>query len=143
MRERVALVKGIEVIEGTVLANVQVGRDRVTHAAAREALRRVGLLDTVMALPSGLDTPLWTGGAPLSLGQANRLMLARAIVGRPGLLVLDESLDHMDADIRETVLPAVFDPGAPWTLVIVTHSEEAAKLCDRVVRLGRASGGHY
>lgn len=141
LRAHVALVKGVEVIEGTVLDNVRVGRADVTHADAREALRRVGLLDTVLALPLGLDTPLWTGGAPLSLGQTNRLMLARAIVGRPRLLVLDETLDHMDSDIRETVLPAVFAPDAPWTLVIVTHSDEAAKLCDRVVRLERGTPG--
>lgn len=138
LREQVALVKGVEVIEGTVLDNVRVGRAHVTHADARHALERVGLLDTVLALPDGLDTMLWTGGSPLSLGQANRLMVARAIVGRPRLLVLDEALDHMDTDIRETVLPAVLGPGATWTLVVVTHSDEVAKLCDRVVQLNRS-----
>ena len=140
LREQVALVKGVEVIEGTVLENVRVGRAHVTHADARDALGRVGLLETVLALPGGLDTVLWTGGSPLSLGQANRLMVARAIVGRPRLLVLDEALDHMDSDIRETVLPAVLGPGADWTLVVVTHSDEVARLCDRVVQLDRPSG---
>lgn len=143
LREHVALVKGIEVIEGTVLENVRMGRDGITHADVREALRKVGLLDTVLGLPDGLDTPLWTGGSPLSLGQANRLMLARAVVGQPRLLVLDEALDHMDADIRETVLPAVLGPDAHWTLLVVTHSEEAAGLCDRVIRLTRVTGGHH
>lgn len=142
LREQVALVKGVEVIEGTVLDNVRVGRAHVTHADARHALERVGLLDTVLALPDGLDTMLWTGGSPLSLGQANRLMVARAIVGRPRLLILDEALDHMDTDIRETVLPAVLGPGADWTLVVVTHSDEVAKLCDRVVQLDRAEVPH-
>ena len=143
LREHVALVKAIEVIEGTVLDNVRVGRDGITHADAREALRKVGLLDTVLGLPDGLDTLLWTGGSPLSLGQANRLMLARAIVGQPRLLVLDEALDHMDADIRDTVIPAVLGPDAHWTLLVVTHSEEAAALCDRVIRLDRVTGGHH
>ena len=137
LREHVALVKGIEVIEGTVLDNVRVGRDGVTHADVRDALRRVGLLDTILGLPDGLNTPLWAGGSPLSLGQANRLMVARAIVGQPRLLILDEALDHMDADIRETVLPAILGPGARWTLVVVTHSEEVAKLCDRTIFLDR------
>jgi ABC-type bacteriocin/lantibiotic exporter with double-glycine peptidase domain len=140
LREQVALVKGVEVIEGTVLDNVRVGRAGVTHADARDALRRVGLLDTVLALPGGLDTMLWGGGVPLSLGQANRLMVARAIVGRPRLLILDEALDHMDADIRETVLPAVLGPDANWTLIVVTHSDEVARLCDRVVHLNRPDG---
>ncbi|QEG28888.1 putative ABC transporter ATP-binding protein [Gemmata obscuriglobus] len=138
LREQVALVKGVEVIEATVLENVRVGRAHVTHAEARAALQTVGLLEPVLALPKGLDTVMWSGGAPLSLGQASRLMVARAIVGRPRLIVLDEALDHMDADVRATVLPALLGPGAPWTLLVITHSDEVARSCDRVVRLDRS-----
>lgn len=137
LREHVAVVKGVEVIQGSILENVRMGRDDVTLADAREALRRVGLLGRVLDLPDGLDTRLWTGGTPLSLGQATRLMVARAIVGRPRLLILDEALDHMDVDLRETVLPAVLGPDARWTVLIVTHSDEVARLCGRVVRLER------
>ena len=135
LREHVALVKGVEAIEGTVLENVRVGRASITHEDVRESLRKVGLLDTVLALPNGLDTMLWTAGSPLSLGQANLLMIARAIVGRPRLLILDESFDHLDSDIRKTVLPAILGPDTHCTLVVVTHSGEVAKLCGRVVRL--------
>ena len=135
VRDQIAVVKGVEVVEGTVLDNVRMGRADVTMDDARDALRRVGLLEAIRDLPDGLATRLWTGGAPLSLGQANRLMIARAIAGRPRLLILDEALDHMDADIRETVLPAVLGKDAPWTLLVITHSDEAARLCDRVVRL--------
>jgi putative ABC transport system ATP-binding protein len=137
LREHVAVVKGVEIFEGTVLANVRMGRESVTVADAREALRKVGLLHTILDLPDGLNTILWTGGSPLSLGQANRLMLARAIVGQPRLLILDEALDHMDAEVRETVLPAVIGREARWTLLVVTHSDEVARLCDRVVKLER------
>jgi ABC-type bacteriocin/lantibiotic exporter with double-glycine peptidase domain len=141
VRDQIAVVKGIEVIEGTVLDNVRMGRAEVSMDDARDALRRVGLLAAIRDLPDGLATRLWTGGAPLSLGQANRLMIARAIAGRPRLLILDEALDHMDADIRETVLPAVLGKDAPWTLLVITHSDEAARLCDRVVRLDPPSAG--
>jgi putative ABC transport system ATP-binding protein len=142
VREHVALVDRIEVFEGTVLENIRMGRDDVTVADVRDALKRVGLLHTIQEFPDGLDTMLWPGGHPLSLGQANRLMLARALVGQPRLLILDESLDHMDADIRETVIPAIMNREAHWTLLIVTHSEDVGRLCDRTIRLERAHGGH-
>jgi putative ABC transport system ATP-binding protein len=136
-REHTAIVKGMEVFEGSVLANVRMGRDHISLMEVRQALERVGLLERVLNLPQGLNTPMQTSGAPLSLGQVNRLMLARAIVGQPRLLVLDETLDHMDADIRETVLPALFGREARWTLLVVTHSEDVAKLCDRVIRFDK------
>ncbi|MGL6076530.1 MAG: peptidase domain-containing ABC transporter [Fimbriiglobus sp.] len=139
LREHVELVQDIDVFEGSLLANVRMGREDITIGDVREALRKVGLLDAVMQLPQGLNTMLWTGGTPLSLGQANRLMIARAIVGQPRLLILDEALDNMDSDIRETVLPAILGREARWTLIVVTHSEEVAKLCDRVERIERAA----
>lgn len=137
LREHVAVVKGVEIFEGSILENVRMGRDDVNISDVSEALRRVGLLRTVMDFPDGLNTPLGTGGSPLSLGQANRLMIARAIVGQPRLLILDEALDNMDSDIRDTVLPAVLGRDALWTLLVVTHSGEVAGLCDRVVELKR------
>lgn len=135
LREHVSMAKGIQVIEATILENVRMGRDEITQADVREALERVGLLETVLALPDGLETRLWTGGSPLSLGQANRLMIARAIVGQPRLVLLDEALDHMDSELRRKVIPALFGPDTRWTLIVVTHSDEVARLCDRVIRL--------
>jgi ABC-type bacteriocin/lantibiotic exporter with double-glycine peptidase domain len=135
IREHVALVKGIEIIESTVIENVRMGRDEISLEEVREALRQVGLLEAVRNLPDGLNTMLWTGGSPLSLGQANRLMVARAIAGQPRLLILDEALDHMDEDIRDTILPALLGPNSHWTLILITHSPDVAKLCDRTIRL--------
>lgn len=137
LREHIAVVKGIEIFEGSILDNVRMGRENLSVADVRRALEAVGLLDDVLDLPAGLHTPLGTGGAPLSLGQAERLMLARAIAGGPRLLVVDEVLDDMDQEVREQVLPAILGPEARWTLLVVTHSQEVARLCGRQVRLGR------
>jgi putative ABC transport system ATP-binding protein len=134
-RSTIAVVKGIETIQASILENIRMGRPEVSLADVRDALHRVGLEKRILNFPDGLDTVLWTGGTPLSLGQANRLMLARAIVGKPRLLILDETLDHMDTEIRESVLPAIFDRANPWTVLIVTHSEEVRRLCDRSIQL--------
>ncbi|MBL8797549.1 MAG: ATP-binding cassette domain-containing protein [Planctomycetia bacterium] len=137
LREHIAIVKGIEIFEGSVLDNVRMGRAQLTVADVRRALAKVGLLADVLELPSGLQTPLGTGGAPLSLGQCERLLLARAIVGEPRLLVLDEVLDDMDQEVRQEVLPIILGPQARWTLLVVTHSLEVARLCGRQIRLER------
>jgi len=140
-RRHVAIAKGIEIFDGTVIDNVQLGRDELTLADVREALTQVDLLRDILSLPDGLRTRLSVGGSPLSLGQAERLMLARAIAGRPRLLILDELLDDMDRQVRHEVLPAILNPQNHWTLLVITHSDEVAKLCDRQIHLTR-SGEH-
>lgn len=141
LRQHIAVVKGLEIFEGTVIENVRMGREELTLADIRQALARVDLLDDILNLPEGLHTRLGTGGSPLSLGQAERLMLARVIAGQPRLLVLDD----MDQEVRKTVLPAILGRDAHWTLLVITHSREVARLCDRQVLLTRqaaaANGG--
>lgn len=135
LRDQVAVVKGIEIFEGTVAENIRMGRQGIGVAEIREALRAVRLLDDIMGLPEGLSTPLGTGGQRLSLGQIGRLMLARALVGRPRLLVLDETLDDADSRVRNEVLGSVLRSDRPWTLLVITHDESVARLCDRTVTI--------
>jgi ABC-type bacteriocin/lantibiotic exporter with double-glycine peptidase domain len=139
LRQHIAVVKGLEIFEGTVLDNVRMGREELTLADIRDALQRVNLLEDILSFPDGLNTRLGTGGAPLSLGQAERLVLARAIVGQPRLLILDELLDDMDQEARKTVLPAIVGKDAHWTLLVITHSQEVARLCDRQVSMTRVA----
>ncbi|MEP7365839.1 MAG: ABC transporter ATP-binding protein [Acidobacteriota bacterium] len=139
LREHVTLVRGVEVFQGTIMANVSMGREVCDSIRVREALESAGLLQELEAMPAGLNTPLATGGRPLSGGQAVRLMLARAFAGRPRLLLIDESLDWLDdAAGRDQALQTVFDPKAPWTLLVATNRPDIAARCGRVMRL---SGG--
>jgi ABC-type bacteriocin/lantibiotic exporter with double-glycine peptidase domain len=134
-RSRVALVRGIEVFDGTIEENVRVGRDELTPEDVRHALAAVGMLDVVRALPEGLATRLDSEGDPLTQGQLRRLMLARAIVGGPSLVVVDEMLDGFDEGPRADAVQSLFSRTAPWTLLVVTHRSDIMWRCDRVWRL--------
>lgn len=135
LRAQAELVREVEAFEGSVLENVRMGRAHVSEAAARDALALVGLLDRVNALPGGLHTPLFTGGAPLSPGEARHLVLARAIAGRPRLLLLDEALGHLNPASESRILDHLFAPDAPWTLVAATYNRRALGRCQRVFTL--------
>ncbi len=115
----------------TVEANVGFGLDRDTAAArgdkVRRALARVGLVDKATAWPR-----------ELSGGQAQRAAIARALVPRPEVLLLDEPFSALDAftrvDLQDHLL-ALWEEARP-TLLLVTHDvEEAVVLADRVVVL--------
>ncbi len=133
-REKAALVGGVEIFAGTVLENLRMGRD-ISVEEVRDTLASVDLLNDVLALPQGLQTELRTGGRPFSLGQAKRLVIARAILNKPQLLIIDELLDDLDETSRRIVLPVILNRQAPWTLVVTTHSSELASLCDKAILL--------
>ncbi|MFO0760979.1 MAG: ABC transporter ATP-binding protein [Byssovorax sp.] len=135
LREQVALVRGVEIFQGTIAENVKMGRASVSSEDVRQALAAVGLLDDLASLPDGLDTRISTGGPELSLGKAKRIGIARAIAGRPRLLVLDESLDGLDPEARRTIQAALFDRQAPWTLLVTTHDREALRAADDILVL--------
>lgn len=139
LRQQVALVRGADAFEGTIEENLRVGRGHLTLATMREALIAVGVADEIAALPDGLQTRLTSGGAPLSRGQVIRLALARAIVARPRLLIIDESLEGLDRAAAQTVLKALLDQHAPWTLVLFTHDPVFANTCNLVHQLQRGS----
>ncbi len=136
IRSHVSLVRGIELFTGTILDNVRLGREALTHADVTEALRKTGILDEIQSLPEGLDTVLHPGGRPLSASQASRLMIARAIVAKPRLLVLDDALDPVDrVTEREPLCEMLFASDAPWTLLCITERPDLLARCNRVVML--------
>ena len=131
-REGIALVRGVQIFDGTVEENVAFGRPDIRPEQVREALARVGLLEDILALPEGINTPLLTGGLPLSQGQASRLMLARAILSRPRLLLIDGTLDALsgapDYDVVASMLMA---RGNPWTMIVTTQDPRVMQHCHR------------
>jgi ABC-type bacteriocin/lantibiotic exporter with double-glycine peptidase domain len=135
LREHLAMARGIEIFPGTIAENVHMHRPQISAADVRDALTAVGLLDALSDLPENLNTVLQTGGAPLSTTQAQLLMLARAIVGRPRLLLIDGTLDALGERLLEQPLAAILAPNAPWTVVVATHRQEIARRCQRTVTL--------
>ena len=136
LRAAVSLVRGVELFPGSVLDNVRLGRPTVSHADVTRALDAVGLLDELLRLPQGLETALNPHGRPLSYRQACRLMIARAIVARPRLLVIDGALDNIDQPEERARLDAiVFAADAPWTVVCISERPDVLARCSRVVSL--------
>jgi ATP-binding cassette, subfamily B, bacterial len=136
LRTRVGYVpQGAALLSGSVRDNLALGRpveDAVLHAA----LADVGLTAALAALPAGLDSVLAEDGAGLSVGQQQRLAIARALVGRPRLLLLDEPTSALDA-VAERDLIALLRRLADERLVVaVTHRAPLEDVADRVLRAG-------
>ncbi|MGX7696924.1 thiol reductant ABC exporter subunit CydC [Gordonia polyisoprenivorans] len=113
--------------------NLRVARGDVTVEEMHAALAEVGLADWVAELPDGLGTELTGGAESLSGGQRRRLLLARALLHRAPIVLLDEPTEHLDAADAERLLARILDPSSGMfapdrTVVVVTHQLPATAL---------------
>ncbi|HTE19572.1 MAG TPA: ATP-binding cassette domain-containing protein, partial [Armatimonadota bacterium] len=113
-----------EIFAGTLEENVIVGRPHVTHEDVRWALEIAQLTEDLAHLPEGTKTQLVSGGRNLSHGQAQRLLIARAIADRPQLLILDEAFTGIDEKTKLAILDSLYSPEHGWTLIDISHDAE-------------------
>ncbi|MDQ0751407.1 ABC-type multidrug transport system fused ATPase/permease subunit [Streptomyces africanus] len=118
--------------------NVLMGADDTAGPAELEGALAVAQADFVYALPQGTDTRVGEQGHSLSGGQRQRLALARAVVGQPEFLVLDDPLSALDVHTEAAVEAALRRVLADTTALIVAHRPSTVLLADRVALL---SGG--
>ncbi|MFF9120153.1 ABC transporter ATP-binding protein [Streptomyces massasporeus] len=118
--------------------NVLMGARDTAGAADLERALAVAQADFVHALPQGTDTQVGEQGLSLSGGQRQRLALARAVVGQPEFLVLDDPLSALDVHTEAAVEAALRQVLADTTALIVAHRPSTVLLADRVALL---SGG--
>jgi len=125
--------------DDTVRGNVTLGAD-FTDQDVWTALRTAAADDFVSALPEGLDTRVGERGASLSGGQRQRLALARAVIRRPRLLVLDDATSAVDPAVEARILDALRASEEPSTVVVVAYRQATIALADEVVWIeqGRA-----
>lgn len=120
--------------DDTVRDNITLGLD-VPDEAIWEALRTAQADGFVAALPDGLDARLGERGTSLSGGQRQRISLARALVRRPRLLVLDDATSAVDPEVEARILEALRPAGEVATLVVVAYRKATIALADEVLFL--------
>jgi ATP-binding cassette subfamily C protein len=132
-RDQVGIVlQDGKILQGTVLFNI-IGSSGYNKDAAWEAARMAGCEADIKALPHGMDTVLPPGGGTLSGGQKQRLLIARALVKKPKLLLFDEATSALDNESQNTVSESVNSLQA--TRIVISHRLSTVKLADKVVVL--------
>lgn len=118
----------------SVRENLTLGRPEASEAELREAIE-VAQAGFVHELPHGLDTRVGEQGLSLSGGQRQRLALARAVIGRPRILVLDDPLSALDVHTEAQVERALRQVLGQTTALVVAHRASTVLLADRVALL--------
>ncbi len=136
IRTRVGLLaQDAHVFDTSVLENVRLARPSASEDEIRAALADARLLDTVDALPDGWHTMVGEHGGRLSGGERQRLALARALLARFDVLVLDEPTEHVDEATAARLLHDLLATNAHRAVLLITHRQVADEQLRRVLTL--------
>lgn len=117
----------------SVRANLLLARPEATEEELWDALRRARLADLVAELPDGLDTVVGERGYRLSGGERQRLTIARVLLARPKVVVLDEATAHLDSTSEAAVQEALGEALAGRTSVVIAHRLSTVRQADQIL----------
>jgi putative ABC transport system ATP-binding protein len=120
-------------LEGTIEDNITLGRPSIRYEDMHWALQFVELDHEIDALPDGLSTQVTGHTGQFTLSQTLRLLLARAIVTRPYVLIVDGTLHSIVPSIRETILRRLSSKDEPWSIIFVSNDPTFTHAERRVV----------
>lgn len=119
--------------EGTLLENITFGDPDIGAAQVQLAVNNVGLGDFLKTLPMGLDTMLYPEGKQIPYTVVKKILLARAIVHNPKLLLLKDPLDHFEIEEAQRIMAYLTNPARPWSLVVVSQNKSWEGFCGRTL----------
>jgi ABC-type multidrug transport system fused ATPase/permease subunit len=127
------------VFQGTVAGNIAYGRPEATRAEIEQAARVAELHELISAYPEGYDTRLGEHGVQLSVGEKQRLAIARAILRDPAILILDEATSALDSASEAAIQRALERVLRGRTSFVVAHRLSTIVRADLIVVMDRGA----
>ena len=124
-----------ELLSGTIFENISYGKEGATLEEVTGAAQRASVHDFIMSLPKGYETRVGSRGMLLSGGQRQRIGLARALVRKSAILVLDEATNSVDSMTESEILEFINELKGEATVIIVAHRVRTTRSADHVVSL--------
>ena len=123
--------------EGSLRENLAFGNKTVSDDHIYKIMSVVGLSQFLKELPKGLDTILYPEGKQMSYTIAKKMILARAIIKNPKILILEDPLDQFNAEESRKIINYLTDMSNPWALVVVSSNLNWRTKCKEVIELDR------
>ncbi len=123
--------------EGTIIENITLGDPSISRNRVNQTLESLGLLDFVKMQPKGLQTIIYPEGQQIPYSISRRIVLARAIINEPKLLILESPFDYFEASGANRLISYLTAPENPWTLVVGGTNSAWKQHCKHHFELNR------
>ena len=120
---------------GTIRENITFGNPNISDEAIYWALESVGLSDFIKEQDDGLQTILHPEGRQMSYTTSKKIILARAIVNKPKVLILEDPLDQFSVQETTKIIEFLTNKKQPWSLIVVSRNTEWETACDQIIEL--------
>ncbi len=131
----VSVPQKASVISGTVAENIRMGKPDASDEEITEALKTAQAYDFIEKLPEGINAPVLQGGKNFSGGQKQRLTIARAVVSKPDVLILDDSTSALDMQTDYRLRKAVSENLRDTAVIMISQRATSLKNADRILVL--------
>jgi len=121
--------------EGTIKENLTFGNTNISDEEIFKILEIVGLAQFIKEQPKGLQTILYPEGKQMSYTIAKKIVLARAILKQPKVLILEDALDQFNIEETNTIIDFLTSESNPWTLIVVSSNERWKNKCTQQITL--------
>lgn len=121
--------------EGSIRENITFGNKSISEQKLLWAIEKVGLSQFIKESPQGLNTVIYPEGKQISFTVAKKIVLARAIVTEPKILILEDPLEHFEPSEVQRLISFLTDSANPWALVVVSISNDWSNDCTQVITL--------
>jgi ATP-binding cassette subfamily B protein len=134
-REIVLVDQSPHLFNSSIAENISYSRPESTRAEVEAAGREAGLEEMILRLPEGYDTKTGERGLALSAGERQRIVLARALLRNPSVLILDEPTSALDPETERIVAQNLRKSLHGRTVIVITHRPALAEIADTVLHL--------
>ncbi len=121
--------------EGSILENITFGNPQINADTVSQVIRLVGLKDFVRRQPKGMNSMLFPGGQQIPHTISKRILIARAIVHQPKILILKDALEHFETSEATRIMEYLGHADRPWMLIVAGQSIGWKKICNKTVVL--------
>ena len=126
-------------LEGTIFENITFGNNNISPETVNQVIKNVGLQEFVRTMPKGIDSAISPQGLSIPHTVSKRILLARAIVHNPKILLLKDALENFEEQEAQELMDYLAHPDRPWLLIAAGQNKSWERVCNKLLKLQKGS----